>query len=47
MVTGWFVDHSPYGFNGAFGVCVAFAVIGGILYIWNDYERLLPKAKDA
>ncbi|NMC75606.1 MAG: MFS transporter, partial [Geobacteraceae bacterium] len=47
MVTGWFVEHSPLGFNGAFGVCVAFAVIGGILYIWNDYERLLPKAKDA
>ena len=47
MVTGWFVDHSQYGFNGAFGVCVAFAIVGGLLYIFNSYERLQPKAKDA
>jgi MFS family permease len=47
MVTGWFVEHSPYGFNGAFGICVAFAIVGGLLYIFNSYERLQPKAKDA
>jgi len=46
MVTGWFVEKTPYGFNGAFGLCAAFAIIGGFLYIFNTYDRLQPKAKD-
>jgi sugar phosphate permease len=43
MVTGFFVQ-SHYGFNGAFAVCVILAVIAGLLFIFNSYERLQPKA---
>lgn len=46
MVTGWFVQKTPYGFNGAFGVCAAFAVVGGLLFIFNSYDRLEPKKQD-
>ena len=44
MVTGFFVD-SIYGFNGAFTVCVVLSIIAGLLFIFNTYERLEPKAK--
>jgi len=43
MVTGFMVN-SKYGFNGAFAICVAFAVIGAMLFIFNKYDRLQPKA---
>jgi sugar phosphate permease len=43
MVTGY-LAASKYGFNGAFAVCVAFAIIGGLLFIFNSYDRLKPKA---
>jgi ACS family glucarate transporter-like MFS transporter len=43
MVTG-FLAASKYGFNGAFAVCVAVAILGGLLYVFNSYERLKPKA---
>lgn len=43
MVTGFFVQ-SHYGFNGAFAVCVVLSIIGGLLFIFNSYERLQPKA---
>ncbi|MDD5169715.1 MAG: MFS transporter [Syntrophales bacterium] len=43
MVTGY-LAASSYGFNGAFGVCVAFSFVGGLLFIFNSYERLKPKA---
>ncbi len=42
IVTGYLAE-SKYGFNGAFAVCVAFSVIGGLLFIFNRYERLKPK----
>ena len=45
MVTGFFID-SHYGFNGAFAVCVVISVIAGLLFIFNSYERLEPKASD-
>ncbi|MGA2935796.1 MAG: MFS transporter [Syntrophobacteraceae bacterium] len=43
MVTGY-LAASKYGFNGAFAVCVAFAILGGLLFIFNSYDRLKPKA---
>jgi len=43
MVTGY-LAASKYGFNGAFAVCVAFSILGGLLFIFNRYERLKPKA---
>jgi hypothetical protein len=42
MVTGY-LAASSYGFNGAFSVCVAFSVVGGFLFVFNNYERLKPK----
>ncbi len=45
MVTGFFVG-SKYGFNGGFTVCVVFAIIGALLFIFNDYNRLEPRASD-
>ncbi len=45
IVTGYFAQ-SQYGFNGGFGVCVVFAIVGGFLYIFNTYERLMPKQQD-
>lgn len=45
MVCG-FMINSKYGFNGAFAICVVFALIGGLLFIFNKYERLEPKAQD-
>ncbi len=45
MVTGFFVG-SKYGFNGAFTVCVIFALVGALLFIFNNYDRLEPRAQD-
>jgi len=45
IVTGY-LAASAYGFNGAFAICVAFSVIGGLLFVFNSYERLKPKARD-
>jgi MFS family permease len=42
MVTGYLAE-TKYGFNGAFAVCVVFSVIGGLLFIFNRYDRLKPK----
>ena len=42
MVTGY-LAASKYGFNGAFAVCVAVAVLGALLYVFNSYERVKPK----
>jgi hypothetical protein len=42
MVTGY-LAASEYGFNGAFAVCVAVAILGGLLYVFNSYERVKPK----
>ncbi len=42
MVTGY-IAATKYGFNGAFAVCVAVAVLGGLLFVFNSYERLKPK----
>lgn len=42
MVTGY-LAASKYGFNGAFAVCVVFSIIGGLLFIFNSYDRLKPK----
>ena len=42
MVTGYLAE-THYGFNGAFGVCVAFSIVGGLLFIFNRYDRLKPK----
>jgi sugar phosphate permease len=43
MVTGYLAE-TKYGFNGAFAVCVLFSVLGGLLFIFNKYDRLKPKA---
>ncbi len=45
MVTGFLVG-SKYGYNGAFAVCVTFAVIAAMLFIFNKYDRLEPKESD-
>jgi len=42
IITGYLAE-SKYGFNGAFAVCVVFSVIGGLLFIFNRYDRLKPK----
>ena len=42
IVTGYLAE-TKYGFNGAFAICVAFSVIGGLLFIFNRYDRLKPK----
>ncbi len=42
MVTGY-LAASKYGFNGAFAVCIVVAILGGLLYVFNSYERLKPK----
>ena len=42
MITGY-LAATKYGFNGAFAVCVAVAVLGGLLFVFNSYERLKPK----
>ncbi|MGO8943296.1 MAG: MFS transporter, partial [Syntrophobacteraceae bacterium] len=42
MITGY-IAATKYGFNGAFAVCVAVAVLGGLLFVFNSYERLKPK----
>lgn len=46
MVTGWFVEKTSYGFEGAFALCALFAVLGALLYIFNTYDRLKPKTRD-
>ncbi|NPV27547.1 MAG: MFS transporter [Firmicutes bacterium] len=45
MVSGFMVD-SKFGYNGAFWVCVACAVVGALLFATNNYDRLEPKAAD-
>jgi ACS family glucarate transporter-like MFS transporter len=45
IVTGYFAQSS-YGFNGGFAVCVVFSIVGGLLFIFNKYDRLTPRKQD-
>jgi ACS family glucarate transporter-like MFS transporter len=44
--TGAIID-SPFGYNGAFTVSAAVALLGAALYIFNRYERLEIRPQDA
>jgi dipeptide/tripeptide permease len=45
IVTGY-LAQTRYGFNGGFLICSFLAVIGGVFFIFNTYDRLKPKTQD-